>query len=247
MWLHSDKAHAELRCLTNPYTARVAWVFWSDFCYFSADFHIRFVARSRKPTKCILKNLFKGCKQWQIFCKANSWSCSFQQWHLRQLACNCLSNSYRIWREMVTAHILVGVQRPRWTVVIYPPDKFLSRNTVTWRPVTGGRQHRTPATLSKAFHEEPGRVLSRGRQNACRQPWHIPGISRKFAEKWTFVCRHLFSRRLAPIKSVFDLCWATVRYAVYRFDFSPEYTILRTGFNTLLKPTKRTIGHRWNS
>jgi len=34
--------------------------------------------------------------------------------------------------------------------------KFLSKNTVTWRPITDSRQHRTTATLSKAFHEEPG-------------------------------------------------------------------------------------------
>jgi len=36
---------------------------------------------------------------------------------------------------------------------------------VTWQPVTGGPLHRTTATLTKAFHEEPGRLLSRGRQN----------------------------------------------------------------------------------
>ena len=41
----------------------------------------------------------------------------------------------------------------------------LSRNIVTWRPVTGGRQHRAHATLPKAFHKEPGRMLSRGRQS----------------------------------------------------------------------------------
>ena len=40
--------------------------------------------------------------------------------------------------------------------------------TVTWRPVTGGRQHHTLATLHKPFHEEPGRMLSRVQQSMCR-------------------------------------------------------------------------------
>ena len=43
--------------------------------------------------------------------------------------------------------------------------KRLSKNIVTWRPVTGGRQHRSHATLPKAFHKEPSRMLSRGRQS----------------------------------------------------------------------------------
>jgi len=33
----------------------------------------------------------------------------------------------------------------------------------------------------KAFHEESGRMLSRGRQNMCRRFWHTPNISQKFA------------------------------------------------------------------
>ena len=28
---------------------------------------------------------------------------------------------------------------------------------MTWQPATGGSQHRIPATLPKAVHEEPGR------------------------------------------------------------------------------------------
>jgi len=35
---------------------------------------------------------------------------------------------------------------------------------VTLRPATGGRQHRTHATLPIAFHKEPHRMLSRGQQ-----------------------------------------------------------------------------------
>jgi len=48
--------------------------------------------------------------------------------------------------------------------------------------VTGGRQHRTPATLPIAFNEEPDRMLSQGRQSMCRvrRLWHTPTISRKF-------------------------------------------------------------------
>ena len=36
-----------------------------------------------------------------------------------------------------------------------------------------GRQRRTHATLPKAFHKEPGRMLSRGRQSMWRRLWHI--------------------------------------------------------------------------
>jgi len=36
---------------------------------------------------------------------------------------------------------------------------------VTWRTITGSLQHRTHAPLPKAFHKEPGRMISRGRQN----------------------------------------------------------------------------------
>ena len=52
---------------------------------------------------------------------------------------------------------------------------------MTWRPVRGGRQHRAPAILLKDFHEEPGRMLSRGRQSICRRHWNTPKISQKFA------------------------------------------------------------------
>jgi len=46
---------------------------------------------------------------------------------------------------------------------------------------TGGRQHCTSATLTKGFHKEPGRMLSRGRQSVCRRLLHIPKISQNFA------------------------------------------------------------------
>jgi len=46
----------------------------------------------------------------------------------------------------------------------------------------------TPATLPKAFHKEPGYMLSRGRQNMLRCLWHIPKISQNFAGGWNVVC-----------------------------------------------------------
>jgi len=52
---------------------------------------------------------------------------------------------------------------------------------VTSRPVIDGRQHRTPATRPEAFHEEPGLILSRGRQSIRGRIWHTPNISHKFA------------------------------------------------------------------
>ena len=59
---------------------------------------------------------------------------------------------------------------------------------IQWRPATGGCQHRTPATLHKPFHEEPGRMLSRGRQSMCRPLWHTSKISQKFAGELNLVC-----------------------------------------------------------
>jgi len=64
--------------------------------------------------------------------------------------------------------------------------KPLSRNTVTWRPVTGGHQHSTPATFPKAFHKEPGLALSSGRQSMRRRLWHTLKISKKFSGEWMF-------------------------------------------------------------
>ena len=60
----------------------------------------------------------------------------------------------RLWKRAVTAHTLVGVQHQRWTAMIQlfrHGHKLLSRNTVTWWPVTGGRQHHTHGTPLKFF------------------------------------------------------------------------------------------------
>ena len=55
------------------------------------------------------------------------------------------------------------------------------------RPVTGGCQHRTLATLPKPFHEEPG--LSRSPHSMCgRRLWHTPEISQKFSGESQLIC-----------------------------------------------------------
>jgi len=36
--------------------------------------------------------------------------------------------------------------------------------------------HHTPATLPKAFHKEPGLMLSRGPQNMWRRLWQTPQV-----------------------------------------------------------------------
>ena len=50
----------------------------------------------------------------------NGWSCSSQLWHPRRFGYDCLSNSCRVrlWKGVMTAHNLVGVQHQRWSVVI---------------------------------------------------------------------------------------------------------------------------------
>jgi len=91
----------------------------------------------------------------------------------------------------VTAHTLVRVQHPWWKVMIYLSrygHKLLRRNAVTCQPITGGRQYRTLATLPKAFHEEPGRMLSRVRRSMCRRLLRTPKISQKFAGEWNCLC-----------------------------------------------------------
>ena len=64
---------------------------------------------------------------------------------------------------------------------------IVSRNIVTWRPVRDGRQHHTPGTLPKAFHEELVHIISRGRQNMCIRLCDVAKISREFVGEWNFV------------------------------------------------------------
>jgi len=56
---------------------------------------------------------------------------------------------------------------------------------------SNGRSHaggRTHATLHKAFHKEPGRMLSRGRQSMWRRLQHSPKIYQNFAAEWNVAC-----------------------------------------------------------
>ena len=92
-------------------------------------------------------------------------------------------------RRVVTAHTIAWVQHQRWTVVIYlrrHGHNFLSRHTVIWRPARGTSQHRYSHNTHRTFHEKPGHILSRGRQNMSILLWHAPRILGKFAEESKF-------------------------------------------------------------
>jgi len=88
-------------------------------------------------------------------------------------------------REVVTAHTLVGVQYLGWTVVIYfsrHGHKLLSGNTLTWQPVTGGRQHHSllPQHSPKIFTRNPI-VCFLEVDKTCKRK-----ISQKCAGEWNF-------------------------------------------------------------
>jgi len=57
-------------------------------------------------------------------------------------------------------------------------------NRIQWRPVTRSCQRCTSVGLPKAFQEQPGHTLSRGRQNMCTRLWHTP----RFLENCWRVC-----------------------------------------------------------
>jgi len=59
----------------------------------------------------------------------------------------------------------------------------LDPNTFLFKPILSIS---TDTTLSEAFHEEPGRMLSQGRPNMSRRIRNTPKISRKFAGEWKF-------------------------------------------------------------
>ena len=64
----------------------------------------------------------------------------------------------------------------------------MSKNTVTWQPVTGRHQHRTHTSLPEAFHKESGCMFSRVRQSMWRHLQHTPKVSQNFAGEWNVVC-----------------------------------------------------------
>jgi len=56
--------------------------------------------------------------------------------------------------------------------------------------LTASKRHpSTPHSRNtpKAFHKEPGHILSRGRQNMCIRLWQTSRIYRKFAGEWKLV------------------------------------------------------------
>jgi len=75
---------------------------------------------------------------------------------------------------------------------------------------------RTPATLPKTFHEKPGHMLSRGRQNVCEHLWRTPKISRKISGE-NCVCNSTSVKKIA-------------------------LTILQLWFNYLAAPFLKAIG-----
>ena len=56
---------------------------------------------------------------------------------------------------------------------------------MTWRPVTGARQHRTPATFPKSLLNGPGLMIAlRGRQKVRRRRCRAPLMFPKGAGEW---------------------------------------------------------------
>ena len=85
-----------LHLLQNPTTYLQRALIWdsgetSYLCLFSVDFHPSLVARSRKPTKCVLKTLFRRCKQFQIVRKSKQL--------ILQLPTVILPTSIRLWLQ----------------------------------------------------------------------------------------------------------------------------------------------------
>ena len=93
--------------------------FWRDVILsdFTVNFHPGLVARSWKPSNCMLKTLMRRCRQHQIVCKNKTFDSAVfnSARHSCWLGCVCVFNSHGIWREVVTTHILVGVQNSQRT------------------------------------------------------------------------------------------------------------------------------------
>ena len=93
--------------------------------------------------------------------KVNGWPSSSRQWHRRRLGCGYLSNSYRLWKWMVTAHILVETHSHGEQLWFNStdPHKLLIGNTVTWWPLTASNSTAVntelPQQSSKLFTRNP--------------------------------------------------------------------------------------------
>jgi len=79
--------------------------------------------------------------------------------------------------------------------------------------VPGACQDRTHATLPKAFHEEPGRMLSWGRHTMWRRLKHTPKISQKFAGEWNY----LFCSATAGTKTALGIIQVWFNYFAASF------------------------------
>ena len=84
---------------------------------------------------------------------------------------------------------------PTWTQTY--EQKYSDLTITHRRPSTP-----TPATLPKAFHKEPGYMLSRGRQSMIRCLWYTPKIFQNFAGGWNVVCG-----ATAVTKTALDISW----------------------------------------
>ena len=236
LWPQSDKAHEILRLLYQsvyrcPCSAlRHSWIppqrSWTSrslyyiaayvqsilVCFFKetqylgifrAGFHYDVVARSRENRSNACWNPVErmqavpSCPH-----KANGWSCSFKHGGI------IIDSAVTVWRGMVTAHTIVAIQHPLRTDLT-PRIQTSEQNTMS--------QQRTPVTLPKASHEEPGHMLSGVRQNMRSDAWHtrnlsqffwgvkiwsvVPRTERKlhcaFSSFGSIISRHLSSRNLA--------------------------------------------------
>jgi len=115
------------------------------------------------------------------------------------------TNPYRSLTPTVNGRDLTS---PTWTQTY--EQKYSDLTTSRRRPSTP-----TPATLPKAFHKEPGYMLSRGRQSILRYLWHTPKIYRNFAGGWNVVCS-----ATAVTKTGLDLSWV---YLAKIKNFKDEY------------------------
>ena len=114
----------------------------------------------------MLETSFRRRKQHQTVRKEKEWFCGSQQQQPRRLGCNCQSNWNRLWRKVVTAHTLVGLSESNthcgrlWY-------NSTDAETNFWALGSGltANNRRASTPTPKAFHQEPGPMLSRGRQN----------------------------------------------------------------------------------
>jgi len=137
---------------------------------------------------------------------------------------------------------------------------------MTWRSVSGGRQDSTPATFPKAFHEEPGRMLSRGRQNHLQAILAYSQDFSNFLESENLICvatagtksplrvlhfgsivlRHVVSRHLAytfPGRQRRQMPWSLVHSLLSPFSC----TRIITQFANLLLLYQNTRPWQWHT